>query len=512
MILYNSRLEKMKWIASSRGLMKRSLSASCCRWWGVATRRVFLACILFLALTGLWQPAIHAQSGDVDWAEPIKISDDVQGNYPVIAADPSGGVHVLFPEVRQEGLDGSNVIYYVYWDGATWSTPVDVLASPDGSRAEFLALAAGPDGKLHLIWHGQRLYYSSAPANAAASARAWSSLQAITAPGQLWYPDIVASSTNILHVAYPQIDSPRGLYYIQSRDGGNSWSQPIRVSSEPEEDRSPMHVRLYVDAKGDIYVVWSEYSLPAGWPPLGVFYARSSDGGQSWSEPFEVAEGPYDLINMAVVGDDEIHLVWSGTGEAKGRYHRWSPDGGRTWTPTEKIFVGVGGFHHFPGMAVDSGGTLYLVTAGVDPTQHSGGQLFFSYWTGQSWASRESITGPIGDFYSAEMVVSEGNRLNVTFFDENQRTIWYAMGRTSAPYQPPQPLPTLAPTPTALPASTSAPASTATPRPDTSFAPEGSTEAAGGGRFASPSYGVAAGVLPVILFLVFFVLVWIKRR
>ncbi len=79
---------------------------------------------------------------------------------PCVAVDDTGGVHVVW----QDDRDGSQEMYYKYYDGKTWTSDVRLSATLSLSRKP--STAVDHDGRLHVVWHDDRdgnweIYYKS---------------------------------------------------------------------------------------------------------------------------------------------------------------------------------------------------------------------------------------------------------------------------------------------------------------------------------------------------------------
>jgi hypothetical protein len=156
------------------------------------------------------------------------------------------------------------------------------------------------------------------------------------------------------------------LYFSRSGDTGATWSAPVRVTRKtgdvhPHSESSP---RL-VAAPGVQALVWIA-SLPVPgrrWPASSVRFARSEDGGRSWSAPLtlndDTSSAPAGHIfhGAAWMGDSALVVAWMderpgpGTGHHVARYATadpepmhssdsriylaHSPDLGRTWSPNQ---------------------------------------------------------------------------------------------------------------------------------------------------------------------------------
>jgi hypothetical protein len=378
---------------------------------------------------------------------------------------------------------------------------------------------------LHLTWvsFNRRLYYSSAPTDQAGSARAWSTPRVLSSSA--WGTTaLVVDRDDTLHLLYDRnLDNP-GVSYMQSTDGGETWSEPVDVSGEIEPDQAAISVRMVMDGRGWLHAGWHQRQMPNNWPPATAKYARSEDGGRTWTEPiiidaidrggFAPGNGPA-FVNLAVDGQDNVHLFWLGRPGGQ-RYHRWSSDGGRTWTEPEPIFPGFsGGYNGWVVAAVDSAGTLHAVTGA------GGHGVWYSRWTRTGWTAPvtvDPVEGHDVDPHFPSLVVTEGNRLHLvrhTGYPNSSITVLYSSLRTSAPYVPPQPLPapvatpTTPTTPTVTVAPTKAPTRTPAATLDLSALPAGSVSS------NNPSFAVLAGIVPAVLLVSLVILAqvaWARRR
>lgn len=414
------------------------------------------------------------------------------------AVDGGGNLHVFW-------ADPDGTLIYTRRHAQTWTDPIDVLLSPDGSAASDPRVVVDAGGNVHIVWVGGRGYYASAPAFAADSARAWSSPVPLSA-GSVIGIDIAAGPDGVLHVVYAEVGS--NLFYVRSVDGGRTWSDGINVSTLNSSYEATHWPRLVVSDTGVIHVVWTNVKLPGGWPPLGVYYARSQDGGETWSAPKLMDEGGYDQIAVTTAPDGRVYLAWNGmAGSADspsvgGRYFTWSADEGDTWGAQATITPG-GFTSGNPEMAVDSAGTLHLISSvsGVD----------YTAWDGQRWSDLLNLTQPlagnVGNTERPVLVSGEGNRLHVLFADSKGK-IWYTTRQTAAPYVAPVPL--AAPT-AATPSPGPSPTVTVTPTVTTERGLPAIERGQPAPVVRSPMYPVVIGIAPVLLLLLVVILVRVSR-
>lgn len=444
------------------------------------------------------QPA-EAQSMGGDWSTPILLfetEDKARLHTPIAVADRSGQVHVFW-SVDSPAESIIQEIYYSRWDGQAWSNAIDVVSLPEAASP---SATADPYGNIHLLWSGPlgSLQTSSVPSSEATSAHGWKD------PVNLGISNrtaaIVSDRTGTIHVAYPGVANT-GVYYVFSDDGGATWSAPINAAPTSDETTSADYLDLAVDSGGDLHIVWTEFRLPTGWPPIGVYHAKSQDAGQTWLEPIELAGEGYDQISIAIAKDSTIHVAWNGMAGVGGRYHRWSSNGGRKWSEISVVVPpGQCGTEGPPQLVVDSAGMPHMLT-----TCNVG--AFYSYWQDRQWTEPINISGEeataSGHTEEPAMALTGGNRLHAVFWDDEKR-LWYSTKTTSSPSEAPS-LPLIeSASPVAIPSLF--PLNAQAPEPN-----RASSEPVGSNRLSrkttSPIRGFSAAILPAALVVGVFVLV-----
>jgi hypothetical protein len=151
--------------------------------------------------------------------------------------------------------------------------------------------------------------------------------------------------------------------------------------------------RLALDNSGRLHLAWVRGALPGAGTSLGVYYAQSDDGGQSWTEPVEIGGVDSDNPRIVVAGPDQLHLAWTRpTSAGLEIVHQWSPDGGQTWSRGAPLLglrrISAADF----GLVAEGGGTVYIV--GIERSRQNSASLFYLHWDGVSWVDRESV--PLG--------------------------------------------------------------------------------------------------------------------
>lgn len=269
--------------------------------------------------------AYVSENGGATWINtfPLGISEEAGGTYqgvgdPAFAWDPSGNVvyyaNIAFNRTANDATGhsafaSSIAVSRSFDKGNTWDTHF-VIEDDDASifhDKEWIAV--GPDGSVYVAWARFR-FGQGGPF------------------GYLESPIVISKST----------------------DQGVTWSDAEVISAGPYTQFATPVVFDDETDDGIIYVSYELWNSPAGLAGGRAFVAKSTDGGESWTNHFvglvndlrsPLPGSAFRVASYPVldVGDDgTLHMVWSnwqrGTGDIV--YTR-SEDGGETWSRQVKI-------------------------------------------------------------------------------------------------------------------------------------------------------------------------------
>jgi hypothetical protein len=246
-----------------------------------------------------------------------------------------------------------------------------------------------PANQLHVVWSSAGdLIYSTAFVSDAEAAVAWRPpAPMFTARGRFIEPDLVVDGDGGLHVVTIQSEVGRGVYYLQSADSGTTWSSPLPIHLTPTQNRVS-HPRVSAGEDGSLHAVWVERLADGDTPTRQIRYARSENNGASWSVPTTLAEGDYDWPGVVVRRQNEVHVVWSGSGVQWGVYHLNSADNGVSWQPLW-VDANLGGFHGQVALVLDGTRNVHRLQIATATLNRDVEALSHLIWRSQGWSSNE---------------------------------------------------------------------------------------------------------------------------
>ncbi len=231
--------------------------------------------------------------------------------------------------------------------GKTWSKPVSVTDEPAFARRHnFHGLLAGADGSLYVSWLDDR------------EGKAAPYLTRSSDGGATWAPNrrvgtgdacpccrtaMATSSDGDLFVAWRAVFSGnvRDIVVARSNDHGLTWTQPVRAHADDWIYAGCPHAgpSIQVDAANRVHIAWWTGREGAA----GVFYARSVDGGRTFSPPVPLGVAKFSQpahVQMALGRTGEVVVAWDdGTREVPQIVVRVSRDGGATFGTPERASV-----------------------------------------------------------------------------------------------------------------------------------------------------------------------------
>lgn len=262
---------------------------------------------------------------------------------PRVALDSGEGVNIVWGDAKDPQ---GKVAFVRSTDQGASFTPILDVSRSSGNASE-PEIAVGPDDAINVVWED-------------------------TAPGQ------------------------SVIMYSRSTDAGVTFSEPLQVSNS---SGPAVEAAIAIDSQGRVSVVWVDDS--DGNPD--AFYARSTDKGQTFSEPMDVSgfrEGNIHKPSVTTF-EDTVYIAFQngdlfGDDDIRNRqvYLTKSGNAGVSFGESEKVSNANNnvGRAHSASMAVDSRGVLHIVWIDASVVGNDEGLLFYSRTTnGHSFSPERMI-------------------------------------------------------------------------------------------------------------------------
>jgi hypothetical protein len=306
-------------------------------------------------------------------------------------ADHNGRIHDFWVQNAPEGEQGTLIQYSRWdgkkW--TTPATiisgpkllPSQITASIDSSGKLLLAWVDASSGDMYFTW---------ANSNNASSASEWQApiyIPSISSANSS--PDIVTDASGKMVVAFAvPINEQRGIYLVQSDDLGTTWTKPYRVFDAAAINWQMVdRPQIALTGDGRLHLLFERYTLLGDQRSSnGLYYIQSSDGGATWSQPETVSEQPILWSDLIGYGKSDLHRIWmEQRGADRASIHQYSSDGGTTWGAPNTLSTlndGVVANH----VSIDLSGNLYFLqlTGPEEPVVRD------QRWEGTTWKLQPS--------------------------------------------------------------------------------------------------------------------------
>jgi hypothetical protein len=373
---------------------------------------------------------VLGQGESTTWSDPVDVvhpSDADTGAFGVLVCDAYQNVHLLWSNNSDTGA----ALYYQNDVVGRWSIPIDVIAVDDPVLIRISAGISNEFETLHVVWQnrfiGGDVYYSRTPLQKAGDPQFWTQPLMLVAGADR--VKLAVDQNGKIHIVYGISNNgskENAVYYVTSVDEGESWSEPIPVYQTISVLPSEIQPAIAVDGRERLHIGITLRSQDYG-AYSEVGYLKSADEGRNWTpyQQIQVMGTTFQgvsTITPYAFGDDEVHLTW----HDPRRMHKFSLDGGETWSIPVEIMSLPAAFGGPNALAMDSAGVIHSVLG-------TGSGVFSVPWDGQEWLKPELIDGRFLDPHGQHIVSCQGNHLHVVYYDRLGPTrVWHSYSQVEA--------------------------------------------------------------------------------
>lgn len=215
--------------------------------------------------------------------------------------------------------------------GVTWSAEVRLINNIYNARHPVIATY---DSNLFVVWEDfrDRIYPSSTEIyfkRSTDKGLTWSRDIRLTNAGSLKLYPSISVANQIIHIVWADNrESPGGIFYKKSTDNGNTWTQDLKLTNGAYTPNVPK----IVFSGSFIHVIWQDYRN--GLPYADIYYKQSTNTGVSWGNDIRLTWGQYSRQSPSLsYFDSNIHVYWTDyRAGIYGIYNLNSQDNGNSWS------------------------------------------------------------------------------------------------------------------------------------------------------------------------------------
>lgn len=226
----------------------------------------------------------------------------------------------------------------------------------------------------------------------------------------------IVDSSGFIYVAC-HWGEPDDLYILSSQDEGQTWSDPLQISSG---DGPWYYPHLEVSQNNILFCIYEK------WQVHEMVCARSADQGLTWNSSEISTELTYNP-SLLIKGVDLYVFAQSGEDEHRGLVFNRSTDQGESWTDWQLIDPTCGYADPSPGLGTD--GTMYVAFRSSNGSGLTGGSCGDQSKSRLAMSSDDGATWTFpDDYYEAEERVGTRNQIRYqTWFNYGGPLEWIWM-------------------------------------------------------------------------------------
>ncbi len=352
------------------------------------------------------------------FSEPLNISKNPNGNSmsPHIKCD-GNNVYVVW---RDDFNDNFDIFASFSHDGGQTFSEPDNLSNNTGFS--FIPLISTEGNNVYVVWRdgtptsGNFDIFFSFSHDGGQTFSEPDNLSNNT--GFSVEPQISTEGNNVYVVWRDETPIPgkTDIFFSFSRDGGQTFSEPDNLSNNTGNS-----FLSKISSEGNnVYVVWRDST--ASPDNNDIFFARSIDGGLTFSEPDNLSNSTGRSFDLQISSEgNNVYVVWeddTGTPGIPDIFFARSIDGGQTFSTPDNISENTGR-SYIPQISTE-GNNVFVVWRD-DTLIPENNDVFFarSIDGGQTFSTPDNISENTGNSFDVEpQISSEGNNVYVVWTDD----------------------------------------------------------------------------------------------
>jgi hypothetical protein len=242
-------------------------------------------------------------------------------------------------------------------------------------------------------------------------------------------PSLIVDTADVIHVVWYGRDkqhndgNDRQIKYARSADGGATWSAWRNVAEVPGYDGSALwqeHPTIAADGKL-LYIVWQGLDRDSGNASRAKFI-KSTDGGATWSAWRNVGAARQNQSRPVLLAARDARLFLFAYGNVGGvQQIIWttSADSGDTWEPWRAVAPADADQRHVSA-ALDASDRIHLVWRQMDGAGAS--SIRYAMYDRGSWSAATPVGVAPGEYQFFPSIAISGDTVWVAWTETTERS------------------------------------------------------------------------------------------
>jgi hypothetical protein len=238
--------------------------------------------------------------------------------------------------------------------------------------------------------------------------------------GASQFPQIACEGNNVYVVWVDNTELDLGnfdIFFARSTNGGQTFSTPDNISENAGNSASP---QIAVEGN-NVYVVWADNTSTTPLNTFDIFFARSTNGGQTFSTPDNISENTGNSNSPQISSEgNNVYVVWVDNTELANTdiFFSRSTNGGQTFsTPPGNNISQTTGNSFSPQISSEGNNVIVVWNQLVSGTF----EVYFarSGNDGATFSTADNLSEEDANESSDPQISSEGNNVYVVWQDFN---------------------------------------------------------------------------------------------
>lgn len=387
--------------------------------------------------------AASTNSGQ-SWSQNVKVNSDTGSavqTEPSLARDGVGDLHLTWRDTRNGDAD----IFYARStnEGAGWQTNRRVNQDGPGALQYLPSVAADEAGRVFVSWRdnrdGAHNIYAARSDNGGAN---WLSETRVNddSPSSFFHDTPAIAFAGGQKLALLWRDSRTGspdIFAAVSADRGGMWGSNAQLNDDGGVASQYAPV-LATDGSGNLHVAWRDYREDGtGQPDADIYYARSTDGGFTWSADVKVSDDGDSKVNQSelaiATSGSVVYLAWRDSRGGDENIYFASSTDGVTWSANRRVNDDAGSADQaHPSLAIDNLGHLHLAW---QDRRNGHYDIYYAASTGggATWSTNERVNQDAGSANQTSPVLAvkaDGSQVYIAWQDgrNGNDDVYFARG------------------------------------------------------------------------------------